>query len=467
MKQQIFDKQSPRVILLFAGWGMSPEIFQSLSKPGYDIAVVWDYTDVSFDPGQFGAYDEIVVVAWSMGVYYASMIMERYPLLPYTKKIAVNGTMRPFDGSTGIDPELFLKSAAGVSDGFVRFYRRVCGGASAMASMMPVLPARDPEQMRGELMAIYEYVQTNSLAGTVVWDEVHISGRDMIFPPEAMKNAWRNTATRVIVHDGESHMIDFGRLLSTRIVDKDLVGERFAGASQTYDDNAECQRKVAAHIIGLAKKNLSGDTGTAHILEIGSGAGLLTRMYRPLFGHCDITAWDISGVAPTVEDCCRIHAVACDAETTVMKTLPCRYDVVFSSSTIQWFNSPRTFMTRLPRLLVPGGMAFISCFGPGTFAEFEGSGSFVGLSYPDFTIEFLEQCGFEALIESEEIEVSFRSPQAALRHLQRTGVNAVERRVPSVSETRCLMNRISKPDGTASLHFNARYYILKKIISDG
>ena len=36
-----------RLILLFAGWGMSPRPLDDVSMPGYDVAVVWDYRDMS------------------------------------------------------------------------------------------------------------------------------------------------------------------------------------------------------------------------------------------------------------------------------------------------------------------------------------------------------------------------------------------------------------------------------------
>ncbi|MDE6066935.1 MAG: DUF452 family protein, partial [Duncaniella sp.] len=60
------DGPSRRLILLFAGWGMSPRPLEDVSMAGYDIAVVWDYRDMSAAwLDEVARYDEVVLVAWS------------------------------------------------------------------------------------------------------------------------------------------------------------------------------------------------------------------------------------------------------------------------------------------------------------------------------------------------------------------------------------------------------------------
>ena len=43
--------------------------------------------------------------------------------------------------------------------------------------------------------------------------------------------------------------------------------------------------------------------------------------------------------------------------------------MIFSASTMQWFNSPKTFMSECARVLRKGGYAILSTFGPGTMTE--------------------------------------------------------------------------------------------------
>ena len=64
------DTPQKRLILLFAGWSMSARPFAGLTMPGYDIAVAWDYRDMSAPwLKTISDYEEIVLVAWSFGVH--------------------------------------------------------------------------------------------------------------------------------------------------------------------------------------------------------------------------------------------------------------------------------------------------------------------------------------------------------------------------------------------------------------
>ena len=38
-----------RLILIYAGWAMDWHPFSNLRRSGYDIAVVWDYNDISLN----------------------------------------------------------------------------------------------------------------------------------------------------------------------------------------------------------------------------------------------------------------------------------------------------------------------------------------------------------------------------------------------------------------------------------
>lgn len=83
-----------RLIVIFAGWGMDARPFAGLTRPGYDIAVVWDYREAGLDPTLAAGYDEVCVLAWSMGVMAAQMCNDA--LGPnVTARIAVGGTPCP------------------------------------------------------------------------------------------------------------------------------------------------------------------------------------------------------------------------------------------------------------------------------------------------------------------------------------------------------------------------------------
>ena len=90
-----------RLILIFAGWGMDATPFRHISRPGYDTLVLWDYRDLTADWSLVSEYEEIVLIAWSMGVYAASMSIHAIDRQISTR-IAVNGTLSPVDNLRGI-----------------------------------------------------------------------------------------------------------------------------------------------------------------------------------------------------------------------------------------------------------------------------------------------------------------------------------------------------------------------------
>ena len=87
----ISRENNNRLILIYAGWGMDWRVFRHMRRHGYDIIIVWDYRQLTFDWSVVASYDEICLVAWSMGVFAASVTI--HEILPrITKSIAVGGT---------------------------------------------------------------------------------------------------------------------------------------------------------------------------------------------------------------------------------------------------------------------------------------------------------------------------------------------------------------------------------------
>ena len=88
-----------RLILIFLGWGMDAAPFSSLSKPGYDIMLLSDYSgfrpdeDTDLLAASICNYQEIVVMAWSFGVRIAADFLAGWRRkLPITRAVAINGT---------------------------------------------------------------------------------------------------------------------------------------------------------------------------------------------------------------------------------------------------------------------------------------------------------------------------------------------------------------------------------------
>lgn len=454
----VVNNQSDRLILLFAGWGMDSTPFRHLYKPGYDIAVVSDYRDMVFDAAPILLYHEIIVIGWSVGVYHADKVLSDNIGWPVTARIAVNGTLCPVNDELGIPESLFRRSAPADEAMMKKFYRRVAGGASVLEQMMPRLPRRSVDELRQELILIADRTCRATFPPEIGWDRVVISSADLIFPPEAMKRAWASVSESVTVIDGGAHLVDFQKLIDDYLADKELIGSRFSNASPTYNTQATVQRKVASRLARKADDLIPADRRKrARVLEIGTGAGMLTEHILKMFTDSDFELWDLADISvPDVDHSNRVVIRRCDAEAQFAGLSEASFDFIFTSSTIQWFNSPIAFLKRVASRLSPGGMAFIAFYGKGTFAGFGNE----GLHYVDLTDSLFASVPGAFSRDSERLGIHFQTPSEALLHLRYTGVNSLRREPVSVGVTRRLMRQISNPDGTASLYFNANYLVM-------
>ncbi len=93
-----------RCILFFAGWGMDPTPFAGIPAAGTDVWMVYDYRELSpVDLARFAAYEQLHLIAWSMGVWVAGHLFAD-PRASLTSLTAIGGTLRPIDQQQGIPP---------------------------------------------------------------------------------------------------------------------------------------------------------------------------------------------------------------------------------------------------------------------------------------------------------------------------------------------------------------------------
>ena len=174
------DTPQKRLILLFAGWSMSARPFAGLTMPGYDIAVAWDYRDMSAPWLEtISDYEEIVLVAWSFGVHAAARFLTAHPTLQITARIAVNGTRFTSDDARGIPHDIFQGTLSTLNDrNIIKFHMRMCGGGTAYKAFSSTAPERELGDLRDELQAF-----DTDPAPKMLWDKAFISRGDLIIPP--------------------------------------------------------------------------------------------------------------------------------------------------------------------------------------------------------------------------------------------------------------------------------------------
>ncbi len=433
MKLCFLNKENnPRLLLIYAGWSTDESAFASLCCPGYDIAVVSDYSELT--PPSIVGYGEVVLLAWSLGVHAAELTAASLPL---TLTIAVCGTPQPVSDSLGIPQAIWTATAANLSEASLAKFRRRMGATN--------LPRgeRSIESLQAELLSFpIEPVPFR-------WDRAVIATADRIFPPENQLRAWSGRAE--ILEIDSPHTPDFQQLINRFVVNKSLVCNRFAKGRATYDSAADVQHRIADHLFALWQKH---GLGRGPVLEIGVGSGYFTSLYSRKFPAGRLVLWDIAGGSAGA-----LEVRRADAEAE-LPTVRGSFGAVVSASTMQWFNSPAAFLIQLERVLEPGGLAVLSTFGPETFRELAEAGV-VGLPYySEQALRRIVPAAFELLeLHSGLITKVFSEPIEVLRHLRATGVNA-RRSDRSINEI--IRDYPRRSDGRCSLTYQPIYLLLRK-----
>ncbi len=473
--ENISHNNSQRLIVLFLGWGMDATPFRSLSKPGYDIMAISNYTGyltpVHDEPTCFdkladiaATYSENVVVAWSFGVRIAADFLQLYrKRLPITRAIAVNGTMQHISDTQGIPTDIFNGTLANLSDENVaKFRRRMLGGKTAYMQFLAHTPQRTFESLQQELST---FAQLPPLPESTLWDYAIVGDADMIFPVDNQLRAWSNTPTDIV--PTMPHYPNLQTILNKYIVDKELVAQRFGSTRQTYSSNASMQQSVAAQLWHITQPYIEQmPPSRPDVLEVGVGNGNLTALYSSAIGNANLQLWDIAtlnseaAIPPTAIVKC------CDAETEIRRTHDNSFDIILSASTLQWFNSPTEFIGEVARTLRPNGLCALALYGPDTFREIA-TATGESLKYP--TLEALTsaatRAGLKILAQtSNNIVFNFKSIPEMLQHIKSTGVNAVSRTEHTAGNAalKLLRHYPIAPDGTVPLTYQALYLVVRK-----
>lgn len=423
------DNSSRRLLMLFCGWGTDSSIADNLSFSGYDTLAVWDYRDTLTLGHRLDRYEEIVVAAWSFGVAAAAHFLAENPHLPVTRRVAINGTLHPVSDTHGIPAAIFRGTLDGLCErSLTKFYRRMADGRHFTQ------PCRPIDELADELRAI----EALNVPPTR-WDLAYISQDDRIIPAANQQRAWQGTPARQL--EG-GHLPDFQTILAPLLIDKDLVARRFAKAAATYDSAATVQRLIAERLLSLASLDPT-DT-----IEIGSGTGLLTRMFLEQYtpGRLTLVDFNPAPVGNAV-------TIAADAELWMASAPSESASCIISASTMQWFNSPGLFLDNVRRILRPGGTALISTFGRNNMKELAGLAP--SLPYP--AADELPD-----VVADEEIRLEFPTAAEALRHMRLTGVNAVSQTISAADVLRLTRRWPRTPHGSYTLTYNPLYIKISK-----
>lgn len=247
------------------------------------------------------------------------------------------------------------------------------------------------------------------------------------------------------------------------MINKIAVTTAFNRAATSYDSQAVAQHSIVKRLAEMIDNCNIEPNG--RVLEVGCGTGLLTKEIAHNLKPAQLTLNDISpqmgAVATQYTDA---EFICADAEEFPFEG---EYDLIASSSAMQWFVSPESFIEKMASRMTPGAVMAISTFGVDNLIEIT-SLSGKGLEYP--SVERLREMFERASLRIEEfveekITLTFATTRDVLAHLRETGVNNTSTSKLSFKQTKEMLHeyerRYKTKDGV-SLSYHPIYIICRK-----
>ena len=188
------QKNNPKIILFFNGWGMDKNVVKHLDCEDYDVLMFYDYNtlETDFDWDLLNIYPQKNIVAWSMGVMIGNCLAPSLALpLGEGKYTAINGTLKPIDVEFGIHPKVYDLTIKGFNEkGRKRFIK------SMFNKEQDINCSRNIENQKAELIALKEICKltptiTQHLEeGKTLYNKILISDNDKIIPTKSQVAFW-------------------------------------------------------------------------------------------------------------------------------------------------------------------------------------------------------------------------------------------------------------------------------------
>lgn len=208
--------------------------------------------------------------------------------------------------------------------------------------------------------------------------------------------------------------------------EKKQIRNHFARAVATYDSHAVIQGKVAEQLLERVK--VHGGQAVHSVLEIGCGTGVLTE--KLITSHPQINLLHVNDLVPDFkgvleEKICfsgEFSFISGDIETAPLTD---SYDLIISSSTFHWIHDFKSLSKKLGRHVKPGGMLAFATYGPDNLTEIR---TLTGRGLEYLSMEQVVSVLAADFVVMEAVQSReycyFSDPQAVLKHLRLTGVNA-------------------------------------------
>ena len=202
----LHQKKSKKLIVFCNGWGMDEHPFTPIGSKEWNVLMFYDYADLNHNQDLhklFNEYEDIVLIAWSMGVWAGQQLFK-----PFVKKLtaalAINGTLCPIDDQFGI-PEAVVKATLCNLDEKQRlkFYFRMCRDRVLYQKFLENQPLRSIGNQKNELASLLRSTRCHPDEQSI-YNFVFVAEQDLIMPTKSQLNCW----TEKTIHQvGGSHFV--------------------------------------------------------------------------------------------------------------------------------------------------------------------------------------------------------------------------------------------------------------------
>ena len=183
------NNRSQDLILFFSGWGCYYNQFTNLHDRK-DVVILYDYQDLNLD-FDFSAYANIYVIAYSAGVFVASILVDDIPNV--RQKIALCGNPYLFDEKSGISQENIRALREITLDNYLDFRRKYMVFSDEEYERYNKLESlRSIESCENELNALEKMYQEKKDAINPVFDKAIVAENDLIFKLPAQKDFYKD-----------------------------------------------------------------------------------------------------------------------------------------------------------------------------------------------------------------------------------------------------------------------------------
>lgn len=191
-KFELISENREKLIMFFCGWGMDYTPFYGLESDEYDVLVFYNYTNINTDIDldlYFKKYKQVDLVSWSMGVWYSSVVMNKYKN-SFNNKIAINGTLKPIDDNFGINAKVYQATIDNFSKiGRAKFFKRMWNNTIIPERFIKNKTVRELDEQKAELSFLRDNMDKLPEPENI-FKNVIIADNDLICPTQNQINYW-------------------------------------------------------------------------------------------------------------------------------------------------------------------------------------------------------------------------------------------------------------------------------------